>query len=457
MNNFQACRRAPLSLTVSIGGTIFYYPVPVLYSFLLPVLTDTIPGVASLKEPTRKLLLAACCIALFSFGMAVALTGVSLDRLAEKVGSSANAVGGAYYFFLALSCFIFMFLSGPLMDILGRRVVLVSGSLIMAGASVFLNLAPTFTLACTSMFMMGIGAAFYNSGINTLISELFREHPERYFNLTHACFGIGAVFLPLSAGWLIARFGVTVLLMMIAGFAVLSAFLFLLGRYPRASAEIGSFDFAAAKKSMRNPLLWMFGGMLFCYVGIEATLGNWSRLYLVGRWQIGNPFDQWILSGYWLSLVLGRVLSMTLFRDIPAVSLVKRATAGSVIAVALFLFSPIYEPAVLGLWLAGLFFGPIFPTTIAVAGRHLRENINTTITLVIACSVLGGTTIAPVIGTITPFFGLGGALTISLAVATIMFIIQIRLSKIIGAGASLEILEKAPEVVKAESKLTLTP
>ena len=113
------------------------------------------------------------------------------------------------------------------------------------------------------------------------------------------------------------------------------------------------------------------GGILFLYVGAEFGLGSWVSTYAHASAHAGIFAAALLTSGFWLALGLGRVLTGVYFRHSrDSLALLIASAAGAGIAtLALSLTSGNLGISAVCAFGAGLFMGPMWPTTIAIASE----------------------------------------------------------------------------------------
>ena len=377
---------------------------------------------------SRSYLSAASCSGYFLIGLVASLTGVGLNSFAQQLSISPTQVGSYFFFFIGFSTFIMLFATGLLIDRFGQKPVLVAGSLICGAAFLLVSQAQSLAAACFCMFLLGMGCAGLNVGLNTLINHLYPNNRAQALNLANMFFGLGALSLPFMASWLLMSFGLVSLLVLAALFCFLPAILFATGRFPPDTA-VEKFRLKDAASALSYPLVPLFALIFFFYVGLEISLGTWSRLAVVNKWQIGNPLDQLILAGYWSSLVLGRLFAGTVFKDIPGHKLVLLCAAGACAGITLFILAPSMYLGAFALWFTGLCFAPIFPSTLGTAGNIFKIYTGTIFSLVIACGVLGGVVLSTSVGQIAGITSLSTAFALILASALLLLAMQFLASR----------------------------
>ncbi|HUU29188.1 MAG TPA: MFS transporter [archaeon] len=376
----------------------------------------------------RAFLTVACCSGYFVMGLVISLIGVGLNAFGEQLSVSPTEIGSGFFLAIGSATFIMLFAAGPLIDRFGQKCVLVAGSIFCGVSVLLLSRISSFASACWIMFLLGSGTAGLNAGANTLINHLYPQNPGRALNLVNIFFGLGAVSVPLLASWLFLSFGLIHLLILTAGFCFLPAILFASSGFP-SETQMARFSLKEAALALSDPLVPLFALVLFFYVGLEASLGIWSRLAVVDKWKVHAPFDQIILAGFWASLVIGRLAAGTIFKYFPSHKLVLYCAVGSCIGLTGYLLGPSVEMASAALWFSGLCFAPIFPSTLGSVGTCFKRYTGTIFSLVIAMGVLGSVALSTAVGKLGGSSSLSNAFRLILAVAFLMLITQIMISR----------------------------
>jgi fucose permease len=129
-----------------------------------------------------------------------------------------------------------------------------------------------------------------------------------------------------------------------------------------------------------NPVAWFMGGVLFLYVGAEFGLGAWVSEYAKQTTDASVFGAAALTSGYWGALALGRVASTWYFerqREPTALLLLSVGGAG-ISALVLSLTTGNIALSATAAFGAGLFLGPVWPTTVAIASRGAGSVANAT-------------------------------------------------------------------------------
>ena len=170
----------------------------------------------------------------------MALLGAVLPALSERLEFQVADIG-TLFLAMNLSMLACSSLIGVAMDRFGMKPPLAVGPLFVAVALARIAGADRIGDLIPAVILLGIGGAALNSATNTLVSDLHDDPKQKgaALNVLGVFFGIGALFLPLSAGALLARFGISRLLIAAGALCVLAALFSGSLRYPAPNSGKG--------------------------------------------------------------------------------------------------------------------------------------------------------------------------------------------------------------------------
>lgn len=269
------------------------------------------------------------------------------------------------------------FSSGPMVHKLGTRKFLTIGpGLFIIGAAGMAS-AISFPVTLVSSFIMSYGVGILDAGLNTYIAGL--PNNTGLLNYLHAFYGVGALIGPIVASGFLAaalRWNWVYVVWLAVSLPLMFAFwVFMRGEKQTAHEEgtHGGGNLLASALKLRT--VWLAAFFLLLYVGGEVTMGNWSFSLLTEDRGQAALLAGWTVSGFWLGLTLGRVVLGGLARRIGDKNLIQVCLVGVLAGLLLVWLPPASlggistVTGIVGLWLTGFSFGPIFPTTIAVMSR----------------------------------------------------------------------------------------
>jgi fucose permease len=177
------------------------------------------------------------------------------------------------------------------------------------------------------------------------------------------------------------------------------------------------------------------GVVLFMYVGAEFGLGSWVSSYTRETAEASVFVSALLTAAYWAALALGRVISGIYFsRQRQASTLLLASVAGGgIAALVLSVSSGNLGVAFASAFAAGLCFGPIWPSTVAIASEGALGNVTAaTVTMGNA----GGLAIPWLQGKILVGAGPSQGVAVTAALCAVMFAIVVGFRARIGQGAA---------------------
>jgi MFS family permease len=340
-------------------------------------------------------------VGLFAAGMGVALLGSVKVALTRRLCIDESRVGGliSVFGFVMIPVVLLM---GVLIDTLGREIVLISGSVLMASALVVLARSKAYWHALLGVLLLSAGWATSINVLNVLMPSTFHGSAVYATNVGNSLFGLGAFLTPVVAAFLIRRTGFTSGLLVLAAFALTFGLLALGSHCPevvRSESSPGAAVDAASFWSNRT--MWLCALALFFYMPLEATMAAWFTTYL-GDNGVKEGTASVLLSAFWLAFVVSRLSVAFNVFQLPSGSEATIILVASLAGVAALTGVVLgHNPRLAGalVIVAGLVFGPIFPTLMAVLLSHCEPAMHgRAVGLFFAVGGLGWTTIPALIG-----------------------------------------------------------
>ncbi len=272
------------------------------------------------------------------------------------------------------------FNSGLLVGKLGYRRFLCLGAAIFLLSTGALSLMPPFVVALVAALFMGSGTAIFDAGLNTYIASLPRN--TSMLNYLHACYGAGAwlgpvvasAILAINAGWNSTyRVWACVSLLLLLSFALF--FKDRVTTQPEETHTTEDHSSGSMRTTLKLRVVWLAALFLLFYVGAEVSLGSWGYSFLTEQRHVPLLFAGWIVSGYWLGLMVGRLVLGKLGQYVSNRRLIEGALLGVTLGLLLVWLAPTQIVCAAGLWLTGFCLGPIFPTTIALTSTLVSARI----------------------------------------------------------------------------------
>jgi FHS family Na+ dependent glucose MFS transporter 1 len=330
-------------------------------------------------------------------GMANASLGPTLPGLASQTASTLSAIS-AVFSLRSIGRMCGTYLAGDRYDRLpGHPIAITAGAFIVI-MMFAVSFTPFLWLICLFFFAMGCAEGFVDVGVNAMLVWTQRENATPYINGLHLFFGLGAFLIPIVAAFIISQTNYDGLAPFTTGFTVFNALqsqtdvqwvyrfigvaflpiLFIVSRLPSPTSPNNQTDDEQIK-IMPKPtpkVIGLFACLFLLYVGAESSFGGWIYTYAVNRNLASVSEASFLVSLFWLMVMVGRVIVIIISRYVLARYILMLtliiAVAGLVLMIAI--------PSMLwiGTIIVGLGLAPIFPTALAFANHNIDLSAKTT-------------------------------------------------------------------------------
>lgn len=330
-----------------------------------------------------------------SLGLPEGLLGVAWPSIRATFGLPLDALGALLATF-ACGYFVSSAASGRILQRFGVGFALAGSCALTGTCLVGYALAPAWSTMVGCAGFLGLGAGTIDAGLNTYAAV---RHGPRALNWMHAAFGIGAALGPLlmtavlasGLSWTVGYLGVAVAqLALAAGYALTRASL---GSAPTEKRTGGNM-----RVLLRSKLAWLLIALFFAYVGVEVIAGQWTYSLFTQSRGLAPQIAGALVSAYWASLTVGRVLFGALGTRVAGETLLRGCMLTIVVAAAVLSMNVPIASAI-AIAVVGLAAAPIFPVLIAQTPARIGEqNTPDMVGLQVAAAVLGGAVLPASVG-----------------------------------------------------------
>jgi fucose permease len=248
--------------------------------------------------------------------------------------------------------------------------------------------AHSFRSAGMAAVLLGLGGGGLNISTNTLVSDVCGDERGPMLNLLGIFFGIGAMCVPLLAASLEGHFTIRQLFLFCAILAAVCAIAYALLSFPPAGAsQAFSLRQVVGVAKYKGVVLLAF--ILFLESGNEAGIAGWTSTY-VNVTGYSPKTATLMLASYWAGLMVSRMLAAGVLGEVSKSQLVLAAALISLLGCAILLSTRSLILLFAGTALIGLSYGPIFPTTLAIAGDRYSGRAGTVFGLLFSIALVGG-------------------------------------------------------------------
>ena len=307
----------------------------------------------------------------FVSGLLMAFPGAILPAWGYHLTSDFLAVGN-YFLSMNLGLLASMRIAIWLLPRKGLSYVLVLACGLAFASLIVLGLAsppePVW-YRLVAFFCMGMGAGLLNTGVFHAISSMFRLNPAATVNLSGSFFGLGCLTTSLLIAGVFGVYTVPSMLVLFAIIPLYFAVIFWRSEFPvdsharQRSAKQVSMD-------LRSPSAILFSLLLFFQFGNEWSIAGWLALFLMRRLGISPTTSLIVLSMYWLSLLLGRIVAQTMLPRVRHTRLLMGNVLAAMLGCTLLAFTNNLFGATMGVLLVGFGFASIYPLVVEKIGAR---------------------------------------------------------------------------------------
>jgi fucose permease len=423
---------------------------------------------ANIRTP---LLMFIAFLGIFVYGLLAALPGSVLPTLERNQYLPNDSTVGTFLFINAIGAVLAYITSGPLIDRVGKKFALSFGTALVIGSMIGFAVVVTQVQAASALVLifacslvLGLGANAIVASGHALVADIAATWRNSALNLLDICFGLGLASLPLVVQSLQKRGGLASIFWSLGALSLVLLLLIAVSRFPKP-VQSHSSTAGEAGSLFSNPSFLLLAAALFMYVGAEVSVGKWvvtfmerdsrilasqgidaTRLTALSPDALTAFFEKDPLgvgvAGYALStlslfavaLLVGRLISSLLLGVLKVNSFVLMTAGSFITAASLLLAFTTSTPGMVrvGLIVAGLGMGPIFPTSVGLASFMNPKIAGTAMSLVMGVGFAGLLVIPPAVGYVSSAFG-GAAgdvrtgLVAVIAAAVLMFVLHVLL------------------------------
>jgi MFS transporter, FHS family, glucose/mannose:H+ symporter len=353
----------------------------------------------------RRSVLAAAYLGMLVFGIVLTTLGAVLPSVIERFGID-TAVAGTLFLLMSFGILAGSLVFGPLVDRHGYKWLLVgSAALIFVGLE-GIAFASSMSALRVAVLVIGFGGGIVNGGVNALVADVSAAGERgAAISLLGVFFGVGAVGVPFALGMFLGNSSYTAIIAGV-GVVVLGALAFIaVTRFP-APKQAQGFPIAEGARLVRDPVLLVFGLMLFLESGVELTVGGWTSTFFRDELRVTSERALVFLSLYWLGMMLARlVLGGVLRRTAPARALLA-CIAVALVGAALMIGTTGLAAAAIGVFLLGVGFAATFPVVLGFVGDRYAHLSGTAFSIVFVMALTGGMILPYLTGVLGARYGL---------------------------------------------------
>lgn len=309
-----------------------------------------------------------------------------------------------------------------------KPVMVASFAAGLAGALAF-ALHPSYSVAIVSLFGIGAGMAVLQVAVNPLLRVAGGEENFAFYSaFAQLVFGLASFISPLVYSYLVenlpnsSQHGAVVRWLasvtpprlpwvsMYWLFAVSTAamvMVMLLARLPRvelkSDEQPGSLEMYTSL--MKRPMVWLYFGCVFAYVGSEQGTADWMSKFLEQYHGLDpHTAGASAVSWFWGLMTAGCLIGMVLLKFFDSRHVLLGFSIGAIGCLSAALFGP-SSVSLYAFSAIGLFASIMWPTLISLALNSVSEH-HGSFAGILCTGIMGGAVVPLVIGRIGDAFGL---------------------------------------------------
>jgi fucose permease len=351
-------------------------------------------------------LLVLAYLAFLGIALPDGLLGVSWPSMSASFGQSVGALGLVLPFAVVSSMLSSASTGALLARIRLGRILTVSIGLY--ALSLFAqSLAPTFWALIVAVVVLAAGSGAIDAALNAFAA---REFNARQITWLHAVYGLGAaagplVFLATTMAGLSWRWAFALVATLLAVLTVV--FACTTSRWPAVQQprSRSSSQKTQPIRTRRPPIaVWSGTSVFALQTGLEAGTALWAYTFLTTARAVPPEVAATTTSGYWIALLLGRLVMGEVATRTGARPILRACLAGMVIGASLLILPGV--ASVGGIIVVGFSAAPMFPLlTLTTRDRVGDAWTDRAIGLQSAASTAGAATLPALIGVLIGPFG----------------------------------------------------
>lgn len=223
----------------------------------------------------------------------------------------------------------------------------------------------TFAFGTAGIALFGTGLGFALPSTNLWVSEMVKEKRAAALNLLNFAWTVGAVSAPVMIAYLLKPVGLRGILLLIAGSCALIGVIEASGVRSGQSSTIESRQ-GRLESSLRGWFALLTTILLFLYVGAENGFAGWVPSFASRTQQTSEQITAYVQSGFWMSILLGRLLAPLVLEKLRPVQLIVGGLILAACGIATTIASSNLAMLSAGVLASGLGLAAIFPTAVAI-------------------------------------------------------------------------------------------
>jgi len=340
------------------------------------------PTSAEGRTVHRVSLIATVNACMFVFGVVLLLMGSLLPSLRVS-GARAGSLG-SFPLVGILTATVFV---GPLLDKVGGKPALAAALALIAVTLAVMPSLTSYGALAAAALVYGLGGGILNTATNALVSDLSASGRGVALNLLGFSFSLGAITAPLLMS-LAARVSAASVLRLLAIAPAVVLVVVALLRFPGPAHSATALR--SLLKVLHDPLVWLFGVLLFFESGNENCMFVWAGKLAGDVLHLAAARADLALVGVSAAMGAGRLLAVIWLRWLGGRTLLLASAAVTTMGAILVLAGGSFAGMVAGFSVIGLGMSAVFPTALGLAGDRFPDQTGTVFGGIMTLALVGG-------------------------------------------------------------------
>lgn len=339
------------------------------------------------------------------YGWAAVLSGAVLPQVAADYRLNP-ILSGVFVAIPSLGFTIAGFIGGLVSERVGLQRLLTASAIAITLTLGMVAIAPSMAIIFLASFLIGLSGGLLETGSNGLITSLYHSEAAPHVNRLHIFYGLGSFVAPLIVGGFVEHGAPWQFNFALACFLSLCLTVVFLRLPLTQGVGMARMNLSQMAKLIKRPtvLRASLGSMMF--VASEIGLSSWLVMYLQAERGLKPSFSSWLLSIFWLAIIVGRFVNTRLPALVKTERIIFVEALGSILGTLGILFGKSPLIIAVGLIVTGLMMAGILPTLLAYACHESSENIGSISGITLSATGFGMLVGPGLIGLLMDYFGL---------------------------------------------------
>ena len=378
----------------------------------------------------RRLILITLGLAYIALGMLGTLPAVSLIRLASNTHVSLE-VAGSMFTISAIGGILGNILSGFLIRSIKPKYLLMLGLFFLGSGSITIALTSSFPVLLLVQMVVGLAFGFIDISLNTMATLAFQETLSSDLNTIHGLFGLGALLGPLILAFGLQFFKSLELSYFVgAGVAAITILLVLGQQLPELARQATNVQQKRAanrelRKVLRQRFLWLMVLQLSISSAAQMGFRSWIVTAVSQSAAISLAQAAPVATAFFLGLTAGQFGGAQMLRRgwMSEASLLYAALVGGTFwSVIVALFPGQLLVSYVASALVGCFYGPLYPSIMAIASRRFVHAIGPVSSILISSTDATSMIVPAAMGLLIPALGINWVMAIPALCCAFVFL-----------------------------------